>query len=53
MVLDGHRDVAPIDGNNTAEARILWRHVQLALWPLRRPPQLGRAWAERPVAMLL
>jgi aminoglycoside phosphotransferase (APT) family kinase protein len=50
-VLAGHREVAPVDGDETVEARILWRHLQLSLWLLRRSPQPGRSWAERPVAM--
>ncbi|MGH2558137.1 MAG: phosphotransferase family protein, partial [Thermomicrobiales bacterium] len=53
MVLAGHRDIAPVDGNDTAEARILWRHLQLSLWLLRRPPQPGRSWAEQPLGMLI
>ena len=53
FLLEGHRAVAPVDGDETAEARILWRHLQLALYLLRRPPQPGRSWAERPVAMLV
>jgi aminoglycoside phosphotransferase (APT) family kinase protein len=51
--LAGHREVAPVDGDETVEARILWRHLQLALWLLRRSPQPGRSWAERPVAMFI
>lgn len=31
----------------------LGRHLQLALYLLRRPPQPGRAWAERPTGMLI
>jgi hypothetical protein len=52
-MLAGYRQVAPLDGDETAEARILWRHLQLALFLLRRGPVPGRAWAERPLAMLL
>jgi len=52
-VLAGHREVAPVDGDETVEARILWRHIQLSLWLLRRGPQPGRSWAERPVAMFV
>jgi aminoglycoside phosphotransferase (APT) family kinase protein len=52
-LLEGHREVAPLDGDDTAEARILWWQLQLALWLLRRPPQPGRSWGERPMAMLL
>jgi aminoglycoside phosphotransferase (APT) family kinase protein len=52
-LLEGHREVVPLDGDDTAEARILWWQLQLALWLLRRKPQPGRSWGERPAAMLL
>ncbi len=51
-VMEGYREVAPTD-DETFEARILWRHLQLSLWLLGREPQPGRSWAERPVGMLL
>jgi aminoglycoside phosphotransferase (APT) family kinase protein len=50
-MLASYREVAPLD--ETAEARILWRHLQLALLVLRRGPLPERSWAERPLAMLL
>jgi aminoglycoside phosphotransferase (APT) family kinase protein len=53
LLLQGYRTVAALDGEATAEARILWRHLQLALLVLRRGPLPGRSWAERPLAMLL
>ena len=31
FLLEGHREVAPLDGDETAEARILWRHLQWSL----------------------
>lgn len=52
-LLAGHREVAPLDNDETAEARVLWRHLQLALLVLRRGPLPERSWAERPLAMLL
>ena len=52
-LLAGHRDVAPLDDDHTAEARVLWRHLQLALLVLRRGPLPDRSWAERPLSMLL
>jgi aminoglycoside phosphotransferase (APT) family kinase protein len=52
-LLAGHRDVAPLDDDQTAEARVLWRHLQLALLVLRRGPLPTRSWAERPLSMLL
>ena len=51
-VLAGYREVAP-DEDETMEARIPWRHLQLALFNLQRPAQPGRSWAERPAGMLL
>ncbi len=53
FVLDGYRAVAPLAHDETAEARIVWRHLQIAFFLLRREPQPGRSWAERPAAMLL
>jgi aminoglycoside phosphotransferase (APT) family kinase protein len=53
LMLQGYREVAALDNEATAEARILWRHLQLALLVLRRSPLPGRSWAERPLAMLL
>ena len=53
FMLEGHREIAPLDGDETAEARILWRHLQLAIWLLRREPQPAHSWAERPLAMFL
>lgn len=52
-VLAGHREVAPLDGDETAEARVLWRHLHLALATLERGPQPAHSWAERPLGMLL
>jgi aminoglycoside phosphotransferase (APT) family kinase protein len=52
-MLEGYRGVAPLPVDETAEARILWRHLQIALYLLGRPPQPGLSWAERPTAMML
>jgi hypothetical protein len=52
-MLEGYRGVAPRDGDETVEARILWRHLQLGLYLLRRGPQPRRSWAERPLGMLV
>ena len=49
----GHREVAPIDGDDTAEARIVWHHLALVLWFLPRGAVPGASWGEQPVAMLL
>ena len=53
FMLEGYREVAPLPEDETAEARILWRHLQIALYLLGRPPQPELSWAERPAAMLL
>jgi aminoglycoside phosphotransferase (APT) family kinase protein len=52
-MLEGYRGVVPPEGDETVEARILWRHLQLSLYVLRRDPQPGRSWAERPLGMLV
>jgi aminoglycoside phosphotransferase (APT) family kinase protein len=52
-LLAGHREVGPLDNDETAEARVLWRHLHLALLVLRRGPLPDHSWAERPMSMLL
>jgi len=52
-VLAGHRAVAPQPGDDGAEARILWRHLQLTLAVLPRGAAPGLSWGERPLAWLL
>jgi Ser/Thr protein kinase RdoA (MazF antagonist) len=37
FMLAGYREVAPLTEDDTAEARILWRHLQMALYLLGRP----------------
>lgn len=51
--LEGHRAVAPLDGDETAEARILWCHLTWALYVLPRGATPGLSWAECPLAVLL
>ena len=53
FVLEGYRRVAPLSTDETAEARIVWGHVQWSLFVLPRGAAPGRAWAERPLAVLL
>ncbi len=53
FMLSGYREVAPLPSDETAEARILFRHLQLSLYLLGRAPQPELSWAERPAAMLL
>jgi aminoglycoside phosphotransferase (APT) family kinase protein len=53
FVLDGHREVALLDEDGTAEARVLWRHLQWSLAMLPRGATPGLSWGERPLAWLL
>jgi len=52
-LLEGYRQISPMEGDATAEARTLWRHLQIALWLARRTPEPGVSWAEQPLPMLL
>lgn len=52
-LLEGHRSIAPVPSDSTAEAHIFWRHVQLALFTSQRGPQPNHSWAERPLTMLV
>ena len=47
-MLAGYREITPVPEDETPEARILWRQLQIALYLLGRPPQPGLSWAERP-----
>ncbi len=51
-MLTGYREISREPEGNL-EARILWRHLQIALYLLGRPPQPGLSWAERPAGMTL
>lgn len=52
-LLEGHREVVPLPRDETAEIRILWRHLEFAIGNVRRGPQPDHSWAERPLPMLL
>jgi hypothetical protein len=52
-MLEGYGTVAPFDGDENVEARILWRHLQLSLYLLRREPAARTLLGERPLGMLL
>jgi aminoglycoside phosphotransferase (APT) family kinase protein len=45
-MLAGHRAIAPLSADATAEARIFWRHTQLALFSMRR----GAGWTPERLA---
>lgn len=51
-LLAGHREIAPLDADEGAEARIVWRRLQMTVSVLSRGANPGRAWGERPVAWL-
>jgi aminoglycoside phosphotransferase (APT) family kinase protein len=52
VMLEGYRAVAPLDNNATAEARILWHHVQFAVFGLWKQQQRGQRWAHQQVERL-
>jgi hypothetical protein len=52
-MLAGYRELAPLPEDHMAEARILWRHLQISLYLLSHPPQPGLSWAERPTGMFI
>ena len=52
-MLAGYRELAMLPEDDMAEARILWRHLQISLYLLSRPPQPGLSWAERPTGMFM
>ena len=52
-VLKGYREISPIDGDDSAEARILWDHLCLALEFSEQLPRPGNiSWARPPLARL-
>jgi aminoglycoside phosphotransferase (APT) family kinase protein len=53
LMLEGYRAIHPLEADETAEERITWRQLQIALWLARRTPQPARSWGERPLSMLL
>jgi len=53
FLLAGHREVAPLDEDDAAEVRILWRRLQLLLSTLPRGAAKDCSWGERPVAWLI
>lgn len=53
FMLRGYREERAIPDDGTFEARIVRRQLHIALFLLRRPPQPGKSWAERPLGMML
>jgi aminoglycoside phosphotransferase (APT) family kinase protein len=52
FMLGGYETVLRNQGQ-TFKARVLERHIQLALFLVNRPPAPHHSWAERPLGMLL
>lgn len=53
FVLEGYREERAVPTDGSFEARVVARQLHLALFLVRRAPQPDRAWAERPLGMLL
>jgi Ser/Thr protein kinase RdoA (MazF antagonist) len=52
-MLEGHREVLPLEDDDTAEARILWGQLRFAVSVLRRGKALDFGWGERPLPRLI
>ncbi len=52
-VLAGHREIAPLDGEDSLEARILWYRLQMILYILPRGATPGLSWAEHVLPKLI
>ena len=52
-LLAGHREISPLPDDDRAEARILWRRLQMLIAVLPRGAAPGSSWGERPVGWLV
>ena len=52
-VIAGHREVAPFSDDDSIEARILRRGIQMILYVLPRGATPGLSWAEHPLSNLM
>jgi aminoglycoside phosphotransferase (APT) family kinase protein len=52
LMLEGYRTLARLDDDATAEARIVWHHLQLAIFGLRHGRRHGSAWTAERIARL-
>jgi aminoglycoside phosphotransferase (APT) family kinase protein len=52
-LLEGYRTVTSLQVDATIEARILWQHLRIGLYGMRRAPQHGQVWANQRVDRLL
>jgi aminoglycoside phosphotransferase (APT) family kinase protein len=53
LLLAGHREIAALDRDDDAEARIVWHRLRTLLAVLPRGAAPGCSWAERPVAWMV
>jgi len=53
FLLEGHREIARLTADDTAEARVLWRNWQIALDQLPRGAVPGFSWGENPTARVI
>jgi hypothetical protein len=53
FLLEGHRQIAPLAADESAEARVLWRNWQIALDTLPRGAVPGFSWGENPTARVI
>ena len=53
FLLEGHREIAPLTADESAEARVLWRNWQIALATLPRGAVPGFSWGENPTARVI
>jgi aminoglycoside phosphotransferase (APT) family kinase protein len=53
LVLAGYREVAPMEDEETVEARILYDHLVAALYHLGRPPTPRDEWGRAPGSRLV
>jgi Ser/Thr protein kinase RdoA (MazF antagonist) len=53
LLLEGHREIAPLTADESAEARVLWHNWQIALATLPRGAVPGFSWGENPTARVI
>jgi aminoglycoside phosphotransferase (APT) family kinase protein len=53
FLLEGHRQIAPLAADESAEARVLWHTWQIALDTLPRGAVPGFSWGENPTARVI
>src|SRR5208282_3140166 len=52
LMLEGHREIAKLDMDETAEARIVWRRIVSILSDICSNPQTNYSWYNRPIARM-